>query len=258
MFGDDLRFEEQPVPGTSLADLDPLLARAFQLEGEGDIETQLRRLHLLVWDGERWRGSVAGVLLTTVEPVRWLPSAYIEAVVYLGVDNDAELLAAKDFAGPLGHQIWDAYDFIYKHMLIGAEKSLGRIDRPEYSMRAVFEAVVNAVAHCDYSKSNACTRLHLFRDRMELSSPGPLSNSLSIESMREVSVPRNELITSLFARYFPTRESGLGREYLMDRRGAGVDVILRESERLSGRRPLYESHSDVELRLTIWAAPQPR
>jgi hypothetical protein len=32
-------------------------------------------------------------------------------------------------------------------------------------------------------------------------------------------------------------------------------AFLRESERHSGRRPLYESHSDVELRLTIWAAP---
>jgi hypothetical protein len=33
-----------------------------------------------------------------------------------------------------------------------------------------------------------------------------------------------------------------------------VDIILDESERLSGKRPLYENLADVELRLTLYAA----
>jgi hypothetical protein len=40
----------------------------------------------------------------------------------------------------------------------------------------------------------------------------------------------------------------------MDRRGSGVDVILAESERLSGKKPVYENLEDMELRLTIYAA----
>ena len=51
------------------------------------------------------------------------------------------------------------------------------------------------------------------------------------------------------------QQTGLGREFLMDRRGAGVDIILRESEALSGRRPVYENLADLELRLTLFAAP---
>ena len=50
------------------------------------------------------------------------------------------------------------------------------------------------------------------------------------------------------------RENGLGRQFLMDRRGAGVDIVLRESELLSGQRPLYESIADLELKLTLFAA----
>ena len=72
-----------------------------------------------------------------------------------------------------------------------------------------------------------------------------------------MSMPRNEVISSLFARYFSVQESGLGRSYLMDRRGAGVDVIINESTALSGIKPVYENFADMELRLTIYAAKPP-
>lgn len=250
-----IRFEEQPVPGAQPADLDPLLVGVFVRGGEGDPHAQLRRLHLLVDDGGVVRPSVAGVLLCTTKPVRWLPAAYVQAVAYCGRLNDpADQIDAKDFDGPLGQQIWDAYGFAYRHMAVGAAKALGRVDRPAYSLRALFEAIVNAVAHRDYAMGTARIRLHLFSDRIELSSPGALPNSMSIEAMSEVSVPRNEVLTSLFSRYFPVQQAGLGREFLMDRRGAGVDIILRESEALSNRRPVYENLADLELRLTVFAA----
>lgn len=253
-----IRFEEQAVPGTSPSDLDPLLARAFLREGEGEAEVQLRRLHLIVDDAGGAALSVAGVLLGTVKPVRWLPAAYIQAVAYRGTQNDpAEQVDAKDFDGPIQQQIWDAFDFVKRHMQVPASKQLGRAEHPQYSLRAVFEAIVNAVAHRDYSMANNRIRLHLFVDRFELYTPGALPNSLTIEAMPSVSIPRNEIIASLFARYFPVRERGLSREFLMDKRGAGVDIILKESEALAGKRPVYENLADVDLRLTVFAASMP-
>ena len=253
-----IRFEEQAVPNSCPTDLDPLLVRTFLREGEGNVEVQLRRLHLIAKNEDETNLSVAGVLLGTVKPVYWMPSAYIQAVVYRGAENDpAEQLDAKDFGGPISQQIWDAFEFVKRHMRVSAAKALGRIDQPQYSLRAVFEAIVNAVAHRDYSMANARIRLHLFADRLELYSPGALPNSLSIDAMSEVSIPRNEVISSIFARYFPVRESGFQREFLMDRRGAGVDIILKESEKLSGREPAYRNLDDVELQLTIYAALSP-
>lgn len=253
-----IRFEEQAVPGTSPGDLDPLLIRAFLRDGEGEPEVQLRRLHLLADDAGKPALSVAGVLLGTVKPVRWLPAAYIQAVAYRGTLNDpAEQQDAKDFDGPLQQQIWDAFEFVKRHMQVPAAKELGRSEHPQYSLRAVFEAIVNAVAHRDYSIANNRIRLHMFADRLELHSPGALPNSLTIDAMPSVSIPRNEIIASLFARYFPVREGGLGREFLMDKRGAGVDIVLRESEALTGKRPVYENLADVDLRLTVFAASVP-
>src|ERR1035438_7736609 len=94
----------------------------------------------------------------------------------------------------------------------------------------------------------------MFADRLELYSPGTMPNSMTIETMTRLSLPRNDILASLFSRYAPVRDAGLGREFLMDRRGAGVDVILRESERLSGRTPRYDNLSDIDLLLTIYSA----
>ena len=70
-------------------------------------------------------------------------------------------------------------------------------------------------------------------------------------------MPRNEILASLFSRYYPVDEIGLGKSYLMDRRGFGVEMILRESEKISGKCPHYETISDLELSLTIYAQTLP-
>lgn len=138
-------------------------------------------------------------------------------------------------------------------MSVGARKGIGRAERPQYSDRAVFEALVNAVAHRDYSMAGARIRLHMFKNRIELYVPGALANTLSIDSMVDRQYCRNELIVSLLARC-PVAEDGLARRYMMERRGDGVPIILDESRDLSGRYPDYTMIDGSELRLTIWAA----
>lgn len=68
---------------------------------------------------------------------------------------------------------------------------------------------------------------------------------------------RNETIASLLAKSpIPVDIGGLDtqRSTLMDRRGEGVSIILERSERLSGKRPVYELLDESELKLTIFAA----
>ena len=253
-----IHFEEQAVPETCLDDADPLLLRQFIRRTEGGERRQMQRLRLSAQHVGRECLSVLGVLLCTPKPTRWLPSAYIQAVAYRGIVNDpSEQMDAKDLDGPVDRQIWDAYDFVRLYMRTPVRKAPARSEYPQYSLRAVFEGLVNAVAHRDYSIRGGRIRLHLFVDRLELYSPGALPYSMSIDSMIEMSMPRNEILASLFSRYYPVRDPGLEREFLMDRRGSGVDVILRESERLSGKRPRYDSLDDMELRLTLFAAKPP-
>jgi ATP-dependent DNA helicase RecG len=126
-------------------------------------------------------------------------------------------------------------------------------------MRAVFEAVTNAVAHRDYSMPGSKVRLRLFDDRLEIYSPGMLPNTMTTESIALRQAARNEAITSLLARC-PVRESAVTehRQHIMDKRGEGVPVILEETERLSGVRPTYRLIDESELLLTIPAASPDR
>ena len=66
------------------------------------------------------------------------------------------------------------------------------------------------------------------------------------------------LLGSLLARCpMNVEATGSRRDFIMDRRGEGVPIILAESEKLSGKRPVYRLLDDAELLLTIFAAPEP-
>ena len=100
-----------------------------------------------------------------------------------------------------------------------------------------------------WSLKRARIRLHLFGDRLELYVPGGLANTLTPDSLHLRQANRNELLVSLLARC--PAPTGLGRVNLMDRRGDGVPIILRESRNLAGRAPEYSLIDDSELRLVI-------
>jgi predicted HTH transcriptional regulator len=124
-------------------------------------------------------------------------------------------------------------------------------------MTAIFEAVVNAVAHRDYSMYGAKVRLRMFANRLEIYSPGALPNTMTVDTLAYRQSSRNETVASLLGKCaVPASIGGLEtpRSTLMDRRGEGVAIILERSERLSGRRPVYEVFDESELRLTIFAA----
>ncbi len=158
---------------------------------------------------------------------------------------------ARDIGGPLDAQVAEALHFVRRNMLARAAKVTGRTESPQFSERAVFEALVNAVAHRDYSVAGSRVRLHLFGDRLELYVPGALANTLTPDSLHLRQASRNELIVSLLARC--PAPSGVGRMNLMDRRGDGLPIIRCESRTLSSRLPEYTPIDD-ELRLVIWAA----
>ena len=140
-------------------------------------------------------------------------------------------------------------------MRVAATKAVERRDIPQFSLRAVFEALVNAVAHRDYSIAGAPnTPAYLRKPFWSFTSPERSPIPLRRDSMRLRQYSRNELIVSLLARCPVPGSSGAERSHMMERRGDGVPIILDESRELSGREPLYELIGDNELRLTIWAA----
>ena len=263
-----IRFDEQIVEGASIEHLTLDLWERFRTSrSDEDRDTFLRKLGVVGAVEERTlRPTVAGVLMASADPRRWIPNAYVQAVAYRGDEIHAGSsehpyqLDAADLSGPLDRQIVEACRFVAKNMTTAAFKAVGRVDRPQYDMSAVFEAVVNAVAHRDYSVYGSKVRLRLFENRLEIYSPGTIANSLAIDSLRYRQSARNEAVCSLLAKCRAPDETWLvtERTHIMDRRGEGVPVILDNSTRLSGREPEYRLIDDAELLLTIYAAPPER
>lgn len=253
-----IRFDEQLVPNAGPDDIDPALKARF-LRGDLPEALQLKKLYLLLEDENRQpRLTVTGVLLLTRRPADFLSSAYVQCVAYSGSERNAEYqLDAQDCDGPVDEQIRQAFAFVRRNMRVEAVKRPGRIDIPQYDLGAVYEALVNAVAHRDYAMHGARIRVHLFADRLEISTPGGLPNSLTVESMDANSISRNETLVNLLSRYYPA-DPVTRRQNLIERRGEGVPTILAASERLSLRRPLFEQIDHTELKLTIYAASRER
>jgi len=256
-----IRFDEQSVMTAPRNCLEKILWSKFKTPlSPSDDEEFLLKLKLLTPDDdEKICPSVSGVLMASKQPQVFLSNAFIQAVAYRGTERNADYqLDAKDIEGPLDVQIAEAYKFVERNMQVYAVKEPARHDIPQYAMESVFEALVNAVAHRDYSIQGSKIRLHMFADRLEIFSPGTIPNTMTIDSLPLRQAARNELLTSLLARCPLHIETFPGnREFLMDKRGEGVPIILSRSEELSGCRPEYALIDNSELMLTIFAAPSP-
>ena len=250
--------DEQPVPETGFDTLDAALWRPLlSAEGASEPEVALEKLALLAPDESGvGRATVAGVLFCTQNPERWLPHAAITATRYRGADRTTGQVDAQEITGPLPRQIADAVGFAVRNMQVAARKVPARVDMPQYSEKAIFEAIVNAVVHRDYAIYGSRIRLSMFADRLEIQSPGALPNTLTVESMALRQATRNQAIASLMGRIGVGRIRGSAdRRYFMERRGDGVPAIQRETRELSGRPPEYRLVDGAEVLLVLPAAP---
>ena len=252
-----LWFDKQPVPETGFGSLDESLWKPLlSAEGAAAPELALEKMGLLANDQNgTTRATVASVLLCTRSPEEWLPNACISATCYRGKDRASGQIDTQIITGPLNRQIAEAVAFTRRNMRVGAYKNPARTDLPQYSERALFEAIVNAVVHRDYAIQGSRIRISMFANRLEINSPGSLPNNLTIDSMDVRQSTRNEALASMLGRISVGDIQGSGeRQFFMERRGDGVPTILRETRDLSGQNPEYQLIDNSDLVLTIPAA----
>jgi len=138
----------------------------------------------------------AFVLLTN----NTFPFAKIQCALFKGTER-VVFIDKRDFEGPLYEQIEEAYEFVLKHINLGAEISgLVRTDAYELPTEAIREAIVNATTHRNFL-DRACVQVAVYDDRVEVTSPGMLYGGLTIEQIKEGgSKIRNRCIAEVFSR----------------------------------------------------------
>ncbi len=166
--------------------------------------------------------------------------AALQCALYTGLSKGSDrILSVNKFQGNLIDSIQFAMDFIQQRMnRTIIKKNFGRENLDAYPRRALFEGVINAIAHRDYFLDGTQIQVDMFKDRLEISSPGSFYKGARIERTHDLSrytsKRRNELISDILVAC-----------NVMEAAGTGFDKIIQAYEKVDDRhKPVIYSTSD--------------
>jgi ATP-dependent DNA helicase RecG len=194
----------------------------------GRIDDVLVNIEVAERAGRRLIFRNAGVLFFAKNVSHFFPQAYVTCLLAKGTDK-VNILDRKDFTGGLVSDIEESLRFIERNTRTGYSiEKLRREDVPEYPMRALREAITNAVMHRDYFEAGANVFVEIYDDRIEISNPGGLPKGLSREELGTRSVRRNPLIADL-----------LHRIGLIEKAGTGIRRMIEDTKKHKCPEPKF-------------------
>ena len=230
--------EQQVIPAGAIADIDISAFRAFmrakgfetvtgpQPTTEGD----LRNLAVVADHGGVLRPTLYGLMAFGKDPqahphtTRFL----VQCAAYEGTDRASGVILVGEGRGRLEEQVRRSVGWARGLGWFESYNGIDRQDTPRMPLGAVREALVNAVIHRDYSITGSPAMLEIFRDRIDVTSPGTLPNHMTAASVRAGGGPRsrNELMASAMV---------VAR--LMEQRGRGWLLMRRAMREFNGTEP---------------------
>lgn len=214
-------YERQHILNAAWEDLDSAAIEALKEKIADSREPQAvlgQGYHLIDSSREKPTLTMAALLLFAKDPSRWHPRCGIDFVKYEGTErqlgSSLNVIKRARFEAPLSRLIDEAVGRIKEHI---RERTILHDlffrERLEYPTFAWQEALVNAVAHRDYSLSGAPIEMWMFDDRIEMRSPGLPPAPVTVEQLRQqkrVHFSRNPLLVRVLADLGYLREIGEG------------------------------------------------
>lgn len=140
--------------------------------------------------------TLAGLMTFSKYPQAYFPQLCITAVSLPGteqgtVGNDGErFIDNKRITGAIPDMLEEAVEFVRRNSRTKTiiNDNGQRVDKTEYPIKAVREAILNALVHRDYSihTENVPIRIEMYRDRMEITNSGGLYGKISIDALGKV------------------------------------------------------------------------
>ena len=160
----------------------------------------------------------AGALLADQSPVR---HSRLFCTRWTGLDKSGGMVDALDsaeYSGSLIILLNEGVGFVKRNMKTRWKKTANsRIEMPDYCERSVFEALVNALIHRDYTVLGSEVHIDIYDDRLTIHSPGGMADGTRIQE-RDISnvssTRRNPVLADIF-----------GRLGYMERKGSGFKKI---------------------------------
>lgn len=160
---------------------------------ENVIESEILELMGVTCDGAP---TLAGLMTFSKYPQTYFPQLCITAVSLPGTEmgatgNDGErFIDNKRITGAIPDMLDEAVEFVRKNSRTKTiiDENGKRADKNEYPIKAVREAILNALVHRDYSvhTENVPIRIEMYRDRMEITNSGGLYGKITIDALGKV------------------------------------------------------------------------
>jgi len=241
-------YDELPVPGISIDELDILYFRRFfenfyqtKIEDMNiELTKLLQNMKILTKMDKELVFTVGGYLLFALNPQKEFPFCKITIAKFDG-NEIREEFEKKDLEGKIEEQIKAADTVLNLYLktrvkIKGFENEL----KPEIPKGVLREAVVNAIAHRDYHIASQI-RIFIFDNRIEFRNPGKLLNTVTLENIKlGIHAERNPLIVSYLAK--------MG---YMTQIGTGIPRMIRLLKEHTGKEPDFEER-DHEFVVRIW------
>lgn len=140
--------------------------------------------------------TLAGLMTFSMYPQAYFPQLCITAVSLPGTeqgeigDDGERFIDNKRITGAISDMLEEAVEFVRTNSRTKTiiDNNGHRVDKPEYPIKAVREAILNALVHRDYSvhTENVPIRIEMYRDRMEIINSGGLYGKISIDVLGKV------------------------------------------------------------------------
>jgi ATP-dependent DNA helicase RecG len=229
--------------------------------------------HLNLLNGDKLSHAAVLLFCRTPQKFRALICAEVKCLHFHGVEVRKPVPSYQIYKGTLFEQVDDGLDFVLSKLnrsVAAGKKGSASEVAYEIPKPVIREAIVNAVAHRDYT-SNASVQVMLFADRLEVWNPGALPAGMTTATLRveHASVPHNPLISEplFWAHYIERagtgtldmialcREAGLA-EPEFEQRGDQFVLTIRRKQRARQDKPPSQSTDQVTGQVTGQVAGQ--
>lgn len=251
------------VPDAALDDFDKNLltgwltrvrASSFgRMDGMEDVTVMANR-RVVAPDGDTLRPTIAGLLAMGSYPQKFFPRLNVAFTSYQSsrkgdsTKQSTRYADAVNIDGSIPEMIVNTVFAVSRNMNHGAiVKGALREDVPDYPLPAIREAVANALMHRDFSAEaqGEPVLVELYPDRLEISNPGGLYGSLTVEALgtRGGTISRNQFLSRILEDVpFTDYDGSTG--HVVENRGTGYPTITNELERALMGKPIVQSSLD--------------
>lgn len=194
--------------------------------------------------------TLAGLMTFSMYPQTYFPQLCITAVSLPGTEmgetgTDGErFIDNKRITGAIPDMLEEAVEFVRTNSRTKTiiDENGRRVDKNEYPIKAVREAILNALVHRDYSiyTENIPIRIEMYRDRMEITNSGGLYGKINIDALGKVHPEtRNAALANM-----------LELLNITENRYSGIPTMRREFLKAGLPTPVFSvSHGEFKVKM---------